>query len=336
MVIGESHAEAAAAGARSGPAQRRWEQGGRVEHLWIAESAGAALCQALRYAALKELNRYLSTLVSTYVRLLFSFPVQVPYVIAIFMWTGAALPSLNARFLIFASMTAVGQFLSTAMMIRLFQMGNFAVGTMLTKSDVVMTALIGTFIFGEVITGLGWIAILITALGVLIVSAGRMPAGAWRSGDVGLLQIIAARATRWGLAAGIVNALSYQFLRETMLALEPGTLPVVRAAVAGFAMTLFSVIILGAWLLVTERDGLKRIPQHQGAGWLLGFLSAAGTILWYLASAEANASYVAAVAQVQVVFSLLLSRYWFKESIKPLELLGMAAILAGVLMFRLV
>jgi len=282
------------------------------------------------------LNKYLSTLVSTYVRLLFSFPLQIPYVAAVLLSTGAVLPSLNARFLIFAAMTAVGQFLSTAMMIRLFQMGNFAVGTMLTKSDVAMTALIGTAVFGEVISGLGWIAILVTALGVLVVSAGRMPAGAWRQADVGLLEIIAGRATRWGLAVGVVNALSYQFLRETMLALEPGTLPVVRAAIAGFAMTLFSVVLLGAWLLVTEREGLKRIAQHQGVGWLLGFLSALGTILWYLATADANASYVAAVAQVQVVFSLLLSRYWFSETIKPLELLGMAAILAGVLMFRLV
>jgi drug/metabolite transporter (DMT)-like permease len=307
-----------------------------VENLWIAESAGAALCQALRYAALKELNKYLSTLVATYVRLFFSFPLQIPYVAIVLLWTGAPLPSLNARFLIFAALTAVGQFLSTAMTIRLFQMGNFAVGTMLTKSDVVMTALIGTAVFGEVISGPGWIAIFVTALGVLIVSAGRMPAAAWRQADGGLLDVIAGRATRWGLAAGIVNALSYQFLRETMLALDPGTLPVVRAAVAGFAMTLFSVVILGAWLLVTEREGLKRIPQHQSAGWLLGFLSALGTILWYLATTNANASYVAAVAQVQVVFSLLLSRYWFGETIKPLELLGIAAILVGVLIFRLV
>lgn len=307
-----------------------------MEQLWILESAGAALCQALRYAALKELNKHLTTLVATYVRLLFSFPLQIPYVGAVLLWTGAALPDLNLRFLIYAALTAVGQFMSTAMMIRLFQMGNFAVGTMLTKSDVVMTALIGTAIFGEVISGLGWLAILITALGVLIVSAGRMPANAWRQGDVGFLELIAGRATRWGLAIGLVNALSYQLLRETMQALDPATLPIVRAAFAGFAMTFFSVVLLGGWLVVTDRTGLMRIANHQGAGWLLGFLSALGTILWYLATAGSNASYVAAVAQVQVVFSLMLSRYWFKEAIRPLELLGIAAILAGVLMFKLV
>ena len=65
-------------------------------------------------------------------------------------------------------------------------------------------------------------------------------------------------------------------------------------------------------------------------------MSALGTIMWYLATVSSNASYVAAVAQVQVVFSLALSRYWFNERIRPVELAGIGTILAGVLMFRLV
>ena len=32
-----------------------------------------------------------------------------------------------------------------------------------------------------------------------------------------------------------------------------------------------------------------------------------------------NASYVAAVAQVQIVFVLAISRYWFRETIRPLR-----------------
>ena len=58
-------------------------------------------------------------------------------------------------------------------------------------------------------------------------------------------------------------------------------------------------------------------------------------VLWYLASALTNASYVAAVAQVQIVFVLIISRFWFREQIRPLELAGIAVILAGVLLFRL-
>ena len=143
-------------------------------------------------------------------------------------------------------------------------------------------------------------------------------------------------ATRWGLAAGLLNASAYLFLREAMLSLEPGTLPVVRAAYAGLAMSGFSVVLLGGWLLATQRRELFKIRDHQPVGWLLGALSAAGTIMWYLATIGSNASYVAAVAQVQIVFSLMLSRYWFREAIRAPELAGIAIILAGVLMFKLV
>ena len=307
-----------------------------MEHLWIAASVAAALCQALRYAALKELNKHLSTLVSTYVRILFSFPFQILYVTAVLMAMGAGFPELNARFLLFSAITAVGQFLGTAMMIRLFQLGNFAVGTMLTKSDVVLTALIGTALFSENISNLGWVAILVTVVGVLVISAGRMPATAWRAGEIGLLGLLFGKATRLGLTIGLVNGVCYLFLKEAMTALDPATPAVIRAAMAGAAMTTFSVIILGGWLLITEREGLARIPQYPGLGWFLGIMSAVGTIMWYLATVWANASYVASVAQVQVVFSLALSRYWFGEAIRPMELVGIATILLGVVMFKIV
>lgn len=307
-----------------------------MEHLWIAASVAAALCQALRYAALKELNKHLSTLVSTYVRILFSFPFQVLYVAGVLAATGAAMPALNQRFLIYSAVTAVGQFLGTAMMIRLFHLGNFAVGTMLTKSDVVLTAIIGTALFSEDISNLGWLAILVTVVGVMIISAGRMPATAWRAGEIGLVSLLFGKATRLGLTIGLVNGVCYLFLKEAMVSLDPATQPVVRAAMAGAAMTTFSVVFLGTWLVITEPKGLARIPQYPGLGWFLGIMSAIGTIMWYLATVWANASYVAAVAQVQVVFSLALSRYWFDEAIRPMELVGIATILIGVVMFKLV
>ena len=307
-----------------------------MEHLWIAESTIAALCQTLRYATLKELNKHLSTLVATYVRIIFSFPLQIVYVAAVLLLTGASLPSLNTRFVICSALTAIGQFLSTALMIRLFQMGNFAVGTMLAKSDVILTALIGTAFFSEQISGLGWIAILFTLAGVMTISVGRMPANAWRKGEIGLFELIVGKATGLGLVIGLVNAVAYLLLREAMMALDPAALPVVRAAYAGSMMTVFSVVLLGGWLLFSEPQGLARIRNHQGAGWLLGVLSALGTIMWYLATVGSNASYVAAVAQVQIVFSLLLSRFWFNEVIRPAELIGIATILGGVLLFKVV
>lgn len=306
-----------------------------MEYLWIYASAGAALCQALRYAALKDLNRHLSTLVATYVRILFSFPLQAAYMAVLLWLMQAPIPAMNTRFLVCSAVTAVGQFTGTALMMRLFQIGNFAVGTMLAKSEVILAALIGTVFFSEIVSGVGWLALSVTVVGVLVTSAGRIPAGAWVAGGAGPLATLFGRSTQIGLLIGLINATCFLLLREAILSLDPALPAIVRAGWSGLVMSTFSAVMLGGWLLLTERQGLKRIVHFQGYGWFLGIMSAVGTILWYGATAFTNASYVAAVAQVQVVFALALSRYWFGERIRALELAGIVLILAGVLMFKL-
>ena len=133
----------------------------------------------------------------------------------------------------------------------------------------------------------------------------------------------------------MVNAISFLLLREAIFAIDMGGGPLMRAAFAAAAMNLSGVLMVGAWLLATDRPGLVQIGRHLRLGVFVGSASALGTIFWYIASALTNASYVAAVAQVQIVFVLAISRYWFRETIRPLELAGMAIILAGVLLFRL-
>jgi drug/metabolite transporter (DMT)-like permease len=101
-------------------------------------------------------------------------------------------------------------------------------------------------------------------------------------------------------------------------------------------MTAMSFVLLGVWLLAMERPGLAGIWNHKRLCVILGVTSALGTIGWFFASALNNAAYVAAVAQVQIVFTLALSRYWFNEPIRRIELIGIAVILAGVILFRMV
>jgi drug/metabolite transporter (DMT)-like permease len=99
-------------------------------------------------------------------------------------------------------------------------------------------------------------------------------------------------------------------------------------------MTVMSFVILGLWLLLTERQGLIRVLHHKRLCTILGVTSALGTIAWFFASALHNAAYVAAVAQVQIIFTLALSHYWFNEPVRRIELAGIAVILVGVILFR--
>lgn len=312
-----------------------------MDYLWIWASAAAALFQALRYASLKELNRHLSAFVTGYARVLFALPILLVHLVAVLIVKDVPLPAMSATFLLFAGLGAAGQFLGTVLMVRLFQLGNFAVGTMLAKADAVMTAILGTLLFSEVISGAGWLAILVTVAGVLIVSAARfrlmVSAGGAPPGSPALsvFEVLLGPSTRLGLLIALVNAASYLVLREAIVSLKSDGGPAVDAAVAGTAMTVLSCLMIGGWLLITDREGLKGIGRHLGICCFAGFASAFGTLLWFFATALTNASYVAAVAQVQIVFALALSRFWFRETILPWELGGIVVILAGVLMFRI-
>ena len=307
-----------------------------MDYLWIVSSIAAAFFQSLRLGALKQLNQTLSVTATSYVRILFTLPFLTVYLLGVCLVTGEPLPAAHAKFLICTCIAALGQFVGTVVLVRLFQMGNFAVGTMLQKTDVLMTAVIGSVFFSEMISPGGWLAILVTAGGVLLISAGRLPAAARQTARAGLGEMLFGPSTRIGLLTGLLFGLSYLFLREAILALSPTSSALMRAAFAGFAMTTWSFLIVGVWFVVFERQALRKIHGFYGLCTFLGLTSALGTIFWFLASALANAAYVAAVAQVQIVFTLAISWFYFGERIGRLEFAGMIIILAGLVLFRAV
>ena len=212
-----------------------------MSNLWIWATVGAAFFQALRYAGLKTLNQSLSTGVTTYVRVFFTLPLLILYLVAVLWWTGEPVPRLSSAFMAYSAASSVAQFTGTLLVVRLFQLGNFAIATLIIKADVIMTALIGTAFFSEQITPVGWAAILVTIVGVIVISLGRQPisADARGGGTAGFLTNAA--PTLIGLTSALIYSLSYLFLREAILVADPMSGPFVRSALAAVAMTGISV-----------------------------------------------------------------------------------------------
>jgi len=306
-----------------------------MDSIWIWASVGAAFFQALRYAGLKVLNQRLSTQVTTYVRILFTLPLLAAYLVAVLWWTGEPLPALNRAMVVYSAIAAIAQFFGTVLVVRLFQLGNFAVATLIIKADVMMTALIGTTFFSEAITPVGWVAIVVTMLGVVVISSGRSPAAAAAGADPPRTFRSAAAPAVLGLSSALVYSLSYLFLRESILAIDPSVGTVVRAAYSVLLMAVLSALMLGAYLLAREPRELARMFAFPKLCWFIGITSGIASIAWFIAAALTNASYVAAVAQVQIVFTLLLSYFYFGERIRTLEIAGIAIIVAGLALFRM-
>jgi len=305
-----------------------------MESIWIWASVGAAFFQALRYAGLKVLNQSLSTQVTTYVRILFTLPLLIAYLVGVLWWTREPLPPLNQGLLIYSSIAAIAQFVGTVLVVRLFQLGNFAVATLIIKADVIMTALIGTAFFSEAITPIGWVAIVVTMLGVIVISSRQSlaakPGSAVSTGGVG-----ATAPALLGLSSALIYSLSYLCLREGLLTIDPAVGTLVRAAYSVLLMATLSALMVGAYLVVREPRELVRMFSYPKLCWFIGTTSALGSTGWFIATALTNASYVAAVAQVQIVFTLLLSYFYFGERIRALEITGIAIIVAGLVLFRM-
>ena len=303
-----------------------------MELLWVPISMLAALMQAVRTAAQKALNARLSTWMTTYVRSVFGLPFMLVYLWVMVRIEGIGAPGFDAEYLGHCAGAAVSQVTATFLLILLFRLSNFAVGTMLSKTDVMQTAIVGSFLFSETVSPVGWVAIILTVLGVILISAGRArPAlpGAER-----LPRVLASPATLVGLATGFLFCLSYLFLREASLVLDEGSRPG-RAAWTMVVVTSLQVVGLGVWLALTEAREFLRLPGLMRPCLFIGVTSAMGSVGWFTAMALQNASYVKAVGQVEVIFTVLISTFYFRERIRRVEYVGIATIVVGVLLFVL-
>ena len=68
----------------------------------------------------------------------------------------------------------------------------------------------------------------------------------------------------------------------------------------------------------------------------MGVASLGGSVGWFTAFTLQNAAYVFAVGQVEVIFSLMASVMFFKETITRRELTGIALLTVSILLLVLV
>jgi drug/metabolite transporter (DMT)-like permease len=304
--------------------------------VWIPLSIFAALMQAVRTAAQKTLNQSMSTMGTTYVRSLFGMPALLVFLGVVTWYTGIPAPSFNPMFVLHAFLGGLTQVVATALLISLFQLRNFAVGTMLTKTDLIMTAVIGTLLFAEHISALGWLAIGVVMCGVVLMLLGRSRTSILSAANESWRALVFGRAMQVALACALMFSFSYLFLRAATLELGVDRHYLWRAGWTLIVVTLMQTIGLGIWLAVKEPAVFRQMWPMRRIASFIGLTSALGSVGWYSAFALQNAAYVRAVGQIEAVFTLAISWLYFREKITTLELTGIAITVAGVLMFRLV
>lgn len=294
--------------------------------LWLPVTLAAALFQAWRTALQQRLRGQLSVNAAAVVRYLYGVPMGAALLGLYLLAFGGALPALNPWFLLLCAAGGLGQILGTNLLIMAFGHRGFAVGTAYAKTEAVQGAVLALLLLGERISALAWVGIAIGVTGVLWLSlAGRkLSAGE-------LLRATVQPAALCGLASGFFFALTSVLIKAANLEL-PGDDPILRALVTLVVANILQTAMQGGWLLLREPDQLRAVFATWRTSAQVGALSACGSACWFTGFALAPVALVRAVGQVEILFTLLFSRFYLRESPSRAEIAGALTVVLGVVL----
>jgi drug/metabolite transporter (DMT)-like permease len=291
--------------------------------LWLWITLAAAAMQTVRFMLQKQLKGIgLSTGGATFSRFVFAAPIAAVAAATLLALGPAALPNLSGRFWLFAVVGGAAQVAATFLTVALFSLRNFAVGVAFTKTETVQVAVFSALILSEQVGLWGWIAIFIGFAGVLLLS--RHPAG----GD------IITRASLYGVLAGGLFGISAIGYRGATLELMPLDF-LSRAVVTLAFVTAMQTVGTALYLMLREPGELRRVAGAWRRTVWVGVTGVLGSAGWFTAFSLQNAAYVRAVGQVEIVFMLGVSVLVFHEKLTPREAMGIAMVIASVVLIVL-
>ena len=297
--------------------------------IWIPITFLAAFMQAARTAGQKYLTKDFSAVGASYVRFLWGLPFALAYLWFLQQNGGYALPEADWQFFVFAALAGLSQITATVLLVFLFSLRNFAVGSTYARTEALLTAIVGALFFHEALAGAGWIAIAIGALGVVLINLARTGIG-----GNNLLRRLFQPAAGVGLASGLGFAGASLFLRQASLSL--GLDDWLYAAAVTLAMVLLiQTGVMSLYIVFRARDQLVAMKPNWRGCLFVGVTSVVGSAGWFTAMTVERAAYVKALGQVELLFTLALSVLFFKERSTPKELSGMALVAGSIVVLLL-
>ena len=133
---------------------------------WILWTLLAACMQSVRTATQKQLTAHVSAEGATLVRYLYGIPFILVYLGILLSQSQSADPYFNLTFVLCVIGAGVLQVVATVLLIRLFTLRNFAVGSTYARSEIVMTAVLGIVLFADMVSLVGGLGILVCSVGL--------------------------------------------------------------------------------------------------------------------------------------------------------------------------
>jgi len=292
---------------------------------WVVITVIASLSQTLRSVFQKNIIEDVGVLASAYSRFVFALPF-VALLAVLFLDTQeiVLLKTISLKAWFFVIAASICQILFTIILIKLFTLRSFAIGVAFSKTEVIQTTILEIIIIGFILTSHVFLSITVGFIGMLFMSKQKL------IGKLGYNSLFLKQVTL-GVLCGIFLGLSsvlYKVALDSIITV----LIYKKVLVLSFLALAFQSVIFGTYIVSTEgKQNVLKLFSIWKKGLPVGFFGCAATFCWFSAFSLVDATFVRAVGQLEIVFSVLISYIFYKEKITGFELIGMSLITISIL-----
>ncbi|ENV73461.1 hypothetical protein F946_00973 [Acinetobacter johnsonii ANC 3681] len=281
---------------------------------WILFTLMAAFMQAWRNAFQKQLSTTVDVYGVTLARFIFALPLALLYISCLYHFQPVTdSVHFNLRFAIYVLIAALSQIAATALMVQLFKQKNYAIGVGLAKSEAVLAAIIAVVFLSDHLSLLGWFGVVVGGFAVFLMSKGR------EFSDFSIQTLCV------GIGSGLCFAITSLLVREASLELT--NLPFIHRAAWVLLMVIGTqCFLLLMYLGIFRRATLWAMWQRIGLTFRVSLCSFLASLGWFSAMSMQSVPIVKTLGQVEIIFSMLISAYFFKEKLARAEHLGIVLV----------
>lgn len=319
--------------------------------LWVGLTLTATIFQVFRSLEQKNLNKHVDSYTATAARFFLPLPLA-------FIGLVIALPNFTNSVWLWSMLATICQFFGNVFFLKCLESHNFDNSIFLRKTELPAALVLGMLVFHQSFDHLGIIAVHFITFGLLVISRPTLFGKKIKPTTTAKIKSNRTTALIYGLLSGIVFSLSGFAIQFAILDL--GTTSHNDFLIA--SLLILSVVIFlqnilffllktfqgyrqmylvsgdnqSAWYYQIYyplyRD-LKKIfnTENRKTFLLLSLLNIVGSICWFMAYATGPVVYVKALAQSELLLSMLISHQFLKERHSLTEYIGMALTTIGIL-----
>lgn len=287
---------------------------------WIFFTLMAAFMQAWRNTFQKQLSTTVDVWGVTLARFIFALPFAIIYLSSLYHFKPVEnIIHFTPRFWVYIVIAGSSQILATALMVKLFQQKNYAIGVGLAKSEAILAAVIGVVFLADHLSVLAWIGVVLGAYAVFLLSKGQQISG------------FSAQTLAIGIGSGLSFAITSLLVREASL--ELSTLPTVHRAAWVLLMVIsFQCISMLIYLSLFSRQTLVAMWQRLRLTFKVSVCSFMASLGWFTAMSMMSVPIVKTLGQIEILFSMLISAYFFKEKLARAEHWGLGLVVIAAIL----